>query len=102
MKYLHETIITIPNIETETLNSLHWGTLDPKGMFLFGWSQDSDQSRRARAVGELLRHTCDFPDPWADPKSRSTLGFCNLHHRAIRIQNWGFYFLDPLRGLGLG
>ena len=32
------------------------------------------------------------PDPWADPKSRSTLGCYNLHHR-------GFYFLDPPRGL---
>ena len=21
-----------------------------------------------------------FPDPWADPNSRSTLGFCNLQH----------------------
>ena len=35
------------------------------------------------------------PDPWADPKHRSTLGFHNLHHESIRVQNSGFYFLDP-------
>ena len=33
------------------------------------------------------------PDPWAEPKCRSTLGFYNLHHRSIRIQNWGIYLL---------
>ena len=31
-------------------------------------------------------------DPWADSKTRTTLGFHNLHHRNIRAQNWGFYF----------
>ena len=40
------------------------------------------------------------PNPWADPKSRSISRFCNLHHRSIRVQNWGIYFLDPPRGLG--
>ena len=30
-----------------------------------------------------------YPDPWADPNSRSTLRFCNLHHRSTRVQNWG-------------
>ena len=25
------------------------------------------------------------PDPWADPKSRLFLGFCNPHHRSTRI-----------------
>ena len=44
--------------------------------------------------------TTTYPDPWVDPKSRSTLRFCNLHHRSIRVQNWGLYFLDPPRGLG--
>ena len=29
------------------------------------------------------------PDPWADPKSRSTSGFHNLHHRGIGVKNWG-------------
>ena len=29
-----------------------------------------------------------IPDPWEDPKSRSTLGFCNLHRRGICIQSW--------------
>ena len=41
-----------------------------------------------------------YPDPWEDPKSRSTLGFYSLHHRSIRAQNWGIYFSDPPRGLG--
>ena len=40
------------------------------------------------------------PQPSADPKSGSTSGFCNLHHRSIRIQNWGIYILDPPGGLG--
>ena len=34
-------------------------------------------------------------DLWADARSRCTLGFCNLHHRSTRMQNSGFYFLDP-------
>ena len=46
-----------------------------------------------------LQHV--HPDPWADPESRSTVGFCNLHHRSSRIQNWGdSTFSDPPRGLG--
>ena len=40
------------------------------------------------------------PDPWADPKSRSTLGFCTLHYRSIRALHWGIYCLDPPGGLG--
>ena len=39
-------------------------------------------------------------DPWTDPKSRSTLGFRNLHHRSMS-HKWGLYFLDPPRGLGM-
>ena len=35
-----------------------------------------------------------------DPKSRSTLKFCNLHHRSIRVQNGGLHFLDPPKFLG--
>ena len=37
---------------------------------------------------EPLRYLCSSPDSWADPKSRSTLGLCNLHHKSIRVQNW--------------
>ena len=33
-----------------------------------------------------------FPDPWADPTSRSTLRFCNLHHRCIRVRIGGSIF----------
>ena len=40
-----------------------------------------------------------YPHPWADPKSRSTLGFYNLHHRSTGVQNWGIYVLDPPGGL---
>ena len=36
-----------------------------------------------------------YPDLWADPKSRFTFGFCYLHHRSIRVQNWEFYVSDP-------
>ena len=43
-----------------------------------------------------------FPDPWADPKRRSSLGFYTLHHGTIRAHNWGIYFLDPPVGRGLG
>ena len=32
--------------------------------------------------------------------SMLTLGVCNLHHRSIRVQIWGIYFLDPPGGLG--
>ena len=41
-----------------------------------------------------------YPDSWADPKRSSTLEPCNLHHRSIGLQNWGFYFLDPFGVLG--
>ena len=36
--------------------------------------------------GHLARST-DYLDPRGDPKTRSFLGFCNLHHRSIRVQN---------------
>ena len=32
------------------------------------------------------------PDPWADPKSRSTLGFCNLRHRVLESRIGGSTF----------
>ena len=35
------------------------------------------------------------PDRWADSALRSTLGFCNLQYRSIRVQNLGLYFVDP-------
>ena len=41
-----------------------------------------------------------YPEPWADPTSRSTLGFYNLHYRSTGVHYWGIYFLDPPRGLG--
>ena len=52
--------------------------------------------RPRRGWSMVLYH----PDPWADPKSRSPFGFHNLHHRNIRAQNWGIYFLDPPRASG--
>ena len=42
-----------------------------------------------------------YPDPWADQESRSTLGFHNLQHGGIGVQNWRFYFWDPPRGLSI-
>ena len=30
-----------------------------------------------------------LPAHWADPKVDPPWGFCNLHHRSIRVQNWG-------------
>ena len=37
-----------------------------------------------------------YPNPWADPESRSTSGVQNLHHiGSFRIQNWGLDLLDP-------
>ena len=45
-----------------------------------------------------MSHGC--LDPWADPRSRSTLRFCNLHHGSTRTQSWQFYVLDPSGGLG--
>ena len=32
-----------------------------------------------------------YSDPWADPKSRSTLKLHNLHHRSTRVQKRGLY-----------
>ena len=41
----------------------------------------------------------NYPDPWADPKSRFTLRFYDLHDGSIGVQTWGFYVLDPPEGL---
>ena len=50
---------------------------------------------KASSVSKLQR-----PDPWADPKSRSTSRFYNLHHGSVRISNCGgFYLLDTRQGL---
>ena len=43
-----------------------------------------------------------LPRRCADPKSRSTLGYWNLHNRSTRVQNGGFYFLDPPGSLVVG
>ena len=45
--------------------------------------------------------TFQFPDSWAEPKSRSTLGFNNLHRRSTGDQNWRICLLDSPRSLGL-
>ena len=37
----------------------------------------------------------------ADPKSRSSLGFCTTHHRSNLILNWGICFLEPLGVAGI-
>ena len=37
----------------------------------------------------------EFPNAWEDQKGRSSLGLQNLHHKRIRAQNGGIYFLDP-------
>ena len=42
-----------------------------------------------------------YPEPWEDPKNVSALGLYSLHHKSIGFQNWGFYFLDPPRALGI-
>ena len=56
------------------------------------------QRPRVEAVWSSgARPAYDTPE---DPKSRSTFGFCNLHHRSTRVQNWGMYFLDPRKCLG--
>ena len=73
------------------------------------WVEPPNNNSSARATvqapcefsGVYQAKWLSFPHPWADPKSRSMLGFYNLHHRSIRVQNWGIYFLDPPRGLGL-
>ena len=39
-------------------------------------------------------------DPLADPKSRSTLGLYNLHHRSIRAQDLGDLLLGSFWGSG--
>ena len=49
--------------------------------------------------GAVVTWAPQHPDPWADPQSRSTLRFYNLHHRSTGVQNWEFYFLDPPGGL---
>ena len=37
------------------------------------------------------------PHPWADPKGRSTLGFCNRRHRSTEAQNSGILGVCLLR-----
>ena len=43
---------------------------------------------------------CPDPDPWADPRNRSTLGLYNVQHRSItESPELGLLLLDPPRGL---
>ena len=42
------------------------------------------------------------PRPLGRSKSSSIVVFCNVHHRSTRVQNWGFYLLDPSRCAGWG
>ena len=55
---------------------------------------------QSHEVADLDRDRTHTQTPWADPKSRTTLGFCNLHHGSIRVQSWGIYCWDPPGGLG--
>ena len=52
------------------------------------------------ALKNISQKIGSYPDPRADPASRSSLEFCNLRHKCIGMQNWGCYFLDPRGGLG--
>ena len=59
--------------------------------------------RICQVLGDPVEvHRSSYPDPWADPKSRSTLQFYTLCRRSSGVRNWGFYFLDPFGGLGKG
>ena len=59
---------------------------------LFVWRSQGRSSCWERCWSVFLRrfHT---PEPWEDPKSRSSLGFYNLHHGRIRVHNWGIYVI---------
>ena len=61
----------------------------------FPWSAWNGPLKRSGSMGRCLGSL--FPDPWEDPKSRSTLRFHNLQHRSTRVQNWGIYFLEDPR-----
>ena len=43
-----------------------------------------------------------YADPWADPESRSLLGFHNLHHRSIRASEFGDLLLGSPQGVWAG
>ena len=57
------------------------------------WASHRRRRRPLSRIADLA--SGHLEDGWADPKSRSTSGFCSLHHRSIRFQNCGFYFWDP-------
>ena len=42
-----------------------------------------------------------IPDPWVDPKSRSTLRLRNLHQRSVRVQKQGVLLCGLSRGSGI-
>ena len=67
------------------------------------WNLKRIPSTRHLSVKDLFSgpdYRPQVPDPWADPKSRSPLGFCNLRHRSTLVQNWVIYLLGPPKGLG--
>ena len=41
-----------------------------------------------------------YEDPWADPRSRSTSGLYNLHHRSTGVHFWGDLLLGSCQGSG--
>ena len=55
---------------------------------------------RRQSAGRAARNS-SLKDPWADPKSRSTIRFHSQPHRNIRVQNWGVLLFGSFRGKGV-
>ena len=65
-----------------------------------GLQQQLEISDLEKVLQEAMAQEHPDPDPWADPKSKSTLGLYNLNYRSIGVQNWGFHLFDPPGGRG--
>ena len=58
----------------------------PKGHIDMGILQESPSTTGPLIVRSISRLWPQYSDPWAQPRSRSTLGFQNLHHRSIGVR----------------
>ena len=98
-----------PTLKTQTTYyapNLRWaGSISTRpSIGSHGLKRASEQSQRVANDELYQRWPClhrSTQTPKHIQKVDPPWGFCNLHHRDTRFQNWGFYVLDPPRGLGM-
>ena len=95
-------LVKLRSLTTAHMRLWHAGlpNMPPEGVGGTTWTSEVGQWHRAVLQKGRPATSNTNPKPWEDPKNGSTSTLQNLHHGSIRLQNWGFCFLDPPRALG--